>query len=288
MDPSPEKIVVPAHLRKIDIQSTALPVRLKNVLSGAVYNGVSIRRFGDLHGLPYKFVAMQKYCGAKSIGILRDFLQNAKAGDLPLVPYYFSVPEKFRDLPLADLPITCRARNIFNGLNKVHLGDLHGMSHRQLEASRNCGRNTALEIQQMINRVVAGEFLPPDAASWTPEMLIPLLDALLEQLPETNRTVICLKLGAEDGRMMSCPAVALRVRISPSRASQIMQNIYRLPVLPLKAHLEALKNYCRHYGDMLSPEQISQWVGATPQRYSLSFYVRFISRLNPDIPVEGV
>lgn len=284
----PKTIVVPARLREIDLHCAPLPVRLKTALSQTEFHGLGIRRLGDLHGLTYEVVARQRNCGLKSVAVLHDFLQNAKTGDFSVVPYYFSVPDKFRDLLLADLPFTVRAWNVFRQLNVVRLGDFNGKPCDQLEEARNCGRKTVQELRQMIDRAVAGEFLPPDADGWTPEMIIPLLDALLEQLPESNRSVICLKLGADDGRPASLSTVRQRVGLSPARVVQILKQVGRLPVLPLKAHLEALMNYCRHNGDVVSPEQLSQWVGATPQRYSLSFYVRFISRLNPDIPVEGV
>ena len=275
-----EKFAVPPSARDIDIYSAPLSGRLRNVL---YYSGV--HRLGELDGLPCQDLLNQRNCGHKTIAELHQAIERAARGDQPARPWFFWVPQPVRTLKVSDLPFSVRAKNVLNGLEVICLGDLEGRrcDHPHL---KNCGRKTIEEYWRMIERAVAGEFEPPDAAQWKPEAMSPLLDALIDQLPERKRLAVCHRFGAEDGVKASLASVAGRIGSTRERVRQIEFSLGRLSALPLKAHLELLKKRCRPAA--LSPALLGQWLGAAPRRYSLPFYVRLIAVLDRDIKLEGV
>jgi len=275
-----DTFAVPASARGIGIHSVPLSTRLRNIL---FRNGVN--RLGELDGLPCRALLLLRDCGHKTIAELHQAIARAARGERLVQPRIFLVPQTIRALKIADLPFSARARNVLNKLEVICLGELDGRQcdHPHLQ---NCGRKTIEEFRRMIERAAAGEFAPPDAGHWEPAALIPLLDALVAQLPERKRLAVCFRLGAEDGVKMTLESVVRRIGMTRERVRQIMLSVGRLSALPLKAHLELLKKRCRRAA--LSPALLGQWLGDAPTRYSLPFYVRLIALLAPDIKVKGV
>ena len=275
----PDTFVVPPGMSHMDIYSAPLSVRLRHVLFHC-----GIRCLGELDGLPCQELLLRRNCGRKTVAELHEALKRAARGEQTGRPWVFSVPQPVRALAVADLPFSARARHVLQDLEVICLGELQG---RPCEHAfyKNCGRKTLVELWRMIQRAAGGEFAPPDAAQWQPEAMIPLLDALVDQLPERKRLAVSYRFGAEDGIKASLASVARRIGFKNSeRVRQIMSSLGSLSALPLKAHLELLKQRCQR--TTLSPALLGQWLGAAPRRYSLPFYVRLVAVLDGDINVE--
>src|ERR1035438_7666937 len=73
----------------------------------------------------------------------------------------FSVPESVRGLDPFELPLSTRLEAALRRQGVLHLGDLHALPQRDLQAVGNCGAGTIAELVRLIKRAATGEFSAP-------------------------------------------------------------------------------------------------------------------------------
>jgi DNA-directed RNA polymerase alpha subunit len=157
-------IEITADLRGKAIEGVAMSVRLAGVLRRA-----NIRVLGDLRGCKLDDFAWQRNCGYKTLHELDALVRQAhcsveqtreaEARSLaPVNDASLVVPKSISQLRFAELPITSRLTNLVRSIGLRTLGDLNGRSAFELLRCKNCGWRTVVEIGQLIERAISGEF----------------------------------------------------------------------------------------------------------------------------------
>jgi hypothetical protein len=188
-----------------------------------------------------------------------------------------------------ELPLSTRLEAALRRQGVLHLGDLHALPQRDLQAVGNCGAGTIAELVRLIKRAATGEFSAPEAAARKPADLVPLLDALVAKLPARNRSILRLRLGAESGVKNTLAETGQPYGLTRERVRQVMEicveRIRRSGSLRLKFHLSQLEARCRKARQPLSGALLGQWLGASSAtlRSSLDYYVRLIVLLHPGV-----
>ncbi len=283
---------VPEPIRALRFRDLPLSARLEHLLAAA-----NLQCLGELHGWPNERLLQMRNCGKKTLAELHQRMRQAAADHQcpwPL-PAAFHVPVAVRHLPLRDLPLSVRLKNVLAKLNLHCLGELHDWPQHQFRAVRNCGAMTVAELARLIERAVAGEFFPPatDPAA-VPAELVRTLDTLLAQLPERNREILRWRLVGQDGRKVTLKAVGKKFGVTRERVRQIvLKGIYQLRrggSVRLRWLLAQLAARSQAEGRPLTAERLGEWLPAAADPSSLAFYIRLIEELPcplPDPPATG-
>src|SRR5947207_6351964 len=95
------------------------------------------------------------YCAEAQRGRLgKAHASHRKAG----TEARFSIPKSVCKLQFDELPITRRLASVVRSIGASTLGDLNGLSACELLQCKNCYWRTVAEIEQLIERAIAGEF----------------------------------------------------------------------------------------------------------------------------------
>src|SRR5436190_12818314 len=196
---------IPEDLRGQAIERTAMSARLAGVLHRA-----NIRVLGDLHGCKLDDFAWQRNCGYKTLRELDALVRQARfsveqtppprpeAGSLAGNGVSFVVPESISQLQFAELPISSRLTNLLRSIGLRTLEDLNGRSALELLRCKNCGWRTIVEIGQLIERAISGEF--DDAQieeSAQPTELLRLIEKGMVKLAPRDKHLLLARIGGE-------------------------------------------------------------------------------------------
>ena len=201
----------------------------------------------------------------------------------------FSVPENVRPLNPFDLPLSVRLEKALRRRGVHCLGQLHATPVRHLRELGNFGARSVGELNRLIERAAAGEFsTPPADAAWAPAELVRTLDVLMAQLPDRNREILALRLGADDDQARTLQSIAKRYQLTRERVRQVVlqgvNQIRKAGSLPLRWHLEQLDDRRRAASRPLSTTMLGQWLPSAARcNFPLVFYVRLIGRVQPGI-----
>jgi hypothetical protein len=291
-------------------------LRLSPALSEALRK-MGAQSLGDLHGLPVRELGRRRPGRAQLVKELKELLARAAPKMGPSargeagaprrgrglgvqvsrppgepVPEAFAVPPPARDISLSQLPMSVRLDGVVRRCGFARLGDLDGVSARQLQGLKNCGRVTLRELRTLLERVAAGEFATPEPAALQlpPVDLLPLLDGLLAQLPARDQRVVILRLGGEDAKKLTLQHIATEHGLTRERVRQILEErgaqLRRAGGPRLAVLLSRLVEHCREAVCPLTPALLSEWLEQQPRkhRFPLAFYVRVLGELAPDLP----
>jgi hypothetical protein len=172
------------------------------------------------------------------------------------------------------------------------LGDLQRVPFSELLKVEGCGRKAIEELGRLLERAAAGEFHPssePFSPSGTGELLRSV-DTIVAKLPPRNQEILLLRFGATDNRSITLEEVGSRFKLTRERVRQIVERA--IPAMRkeggprLIAQLRGVAAISREMVCPLTPLLISQWLGQNPRelRFSLGFYLRLLTELNPEIP----
>lgn len=291
-------IHIPAGLRGQAIEGMAMSVRLAGVLRRA-----NIRVLGDLHGCKLDDFAWQRNCGYKTLHELDALVRQAhsRVEQTPPRPMRgspvagtavnFVVPESISQLGFAELPITNRLKKVIQSIGVQTLGGLNGRSAFELLRCKNCGWGTVVEIGQLIERAIAGEFDEAQIEeSAEPTELLRLLEKGMAKLPPRDRDLLLARIGGEDVRPPTLEELGQSHALTRARVQQILEKTLnalkktwgpRVPRL-----LEAVKQRCFSNVCPLTPALLGQWIGESHGTLHLSAkpQVRLIGALDEDIP----
>jgi hypothetical protein len=293
-----EPIQIPEDLRGQAIEWTAMSVRLAGVLRRA-----NIQMLGDLHGCKLDDFAWQKNCGYKTLHELDELVRQAHSRveqtpprpmrGSPLVgtAVNFVVPESISQLGFAELPITNRLKKLARSIGVQRLGDLKSRSAFELLRCKNCGWRTVVEIGQLIERAIAGEFDEAQIEeSVEPTELLTLLEKGMAKLPPRDKHLLLARIGGEDVPPPTLEELGQSHALTRARVQQILEKTLntlkktwgpRVPRL-----LEAVKRRCFSNVCPLTPALLGQWIGESHGTLQLSPkpQVRLIGALDEDIP----
>lgn len=292
-----EPIEIPAHLRDQAIEGMPMSVRLAGVLRRA-----NIRVLGDLHGCKLDDFAWQRNCGYKTLHELHALVRQAHssaeqareppAGSLvPRNDVSLVVPDSISQLRFAELPITSRLTNFVRSIGLRTLGDLNGRSAFELLRCKNCGWRTVVEIAQLIQRAISGEFDEAqieESARLT--ALLRLLEEGLVKLSPRDKHLLLARIGGEDVPPSTLEEIGQEHALTRARVHQILDKTFstlkktwgpRVPRL-----LEAVKQRCFSNVCPLTPALLGQWIGESQTTFQLSpkAQVRLIAALDEEVP----
>lgn len=205
-----------------------------------------------------------------------------------------SVTHAVRGLSLKDLPVSAHLESVLRGLGIERLGQLHGLSVRELLVRPNCGGKALAELATLLRRAEAGEFTLADQQleKSTAADLLGLLDDLASQLPDRDRQCLLLHFGADGDAPKPFRQIGKRYGVSGSAIEQAetrsLERIRRRGSAKLRNLLTHILAPCR--GEVpLSPALLATWIDPThPPRYDLQFYLRIIAKLRSDLGMSGV
>jgi len=274
-----------------------MSVRLAGVLRRA-----NIRVLGDLHGCKLDDFAGQRNCGYKTLCELDALVRQARssveqtpprpeAGSLAGNGVTFVVPESISQLQFAELPITSRLTNFVRSIGLRTLQDLNGRSAFELLRCKNCGWRTVVEIGQLIERAISGEFDEAQIEeSARPTELFRLLEKGIAKLSPRDKHLLLARIGGEDVPPPTLEELGQKHALTHARVQQILEKTLnalkktwgpRVPRL-----LEAVKRRCFSNVCPLTPALLGQWTGESQSTFQLSpkAQVRLIGALDEDVP----
>ena len=153
----PKRIDIPVGLRNRPLVAYHTSRRLADV-----FRRSDVHVLGDLQGRKVADFAFRKNCGFNTLheldSLVRRVGEERASHRKAATAASFSIPESVCKLRFDELPITRRLANVVQSMGARTLGDLNGRTASELLRCKNCYWRTVAEIQQLIERAIAGEF----------------------------------------------------------------------------------------------------------------------------------
>ena len=153
----PKRIDIPVRLWDQPLDAYQTSARLADV-----FRRSGIRVLGDLQGRKVGDFAFRRNCGFNTLheldSLVRRVGEESASHRKAATAASFTIPESVCKLRFDELPITRRLANVVQSMGARTLGDLNGRTACELLQCKNCYWRTVAEIQQLIERAIAGEF----------------------------------------------------------------------------------------------------------------------------------
>jgi len=198
----------------------------------------------------------------------------------------FSIPESVCKLQFDELPITKRLASVVRSIGARTLGDLNGLSARELLQCKNCYWRTVAEIEQLVERAIAGEFdVVRMEESEAAAELLNLLEQGMAKLSRRENQFLLARI-----RGLTFAQIGQRFGFTRARVQQVTAKALhalrktwgpRVPrLLDMMKRRLSLSN-----ASELTPALLEQWVGESSSclRLSRKAHVRLIVELDADI-----
>jgi hypothetical protein len=197
-----------------------------------------------------------------------------------------SIPESVCKLQFDELPITRRLASVVRSIGARTLGDLNGLSACELLQCKNCYWRTVAEIEQLIERAIAGEFdVVRIGESEAAAALLTLLEQGMAKLSRREKQFLLARI-----RGLTFAKIGQRFGFTRAWTHHVTANALhalrktwgpRVPRLldMVKRRLSLSK------ASELTPALLEQWVGESSRglRLSRKAHVRLIAELDVDI-----
>jgi Sigma-70, region 4 len=320
----PRRIKIPDRLRDWPLQASSLTRRISTRLAHTLRSS-DARVLGDLHGRRVGDFAWQRNCGLKTLQELDSLasilierrpcshgavrrLKRGTSSDVDASQRRgyntqhgsacFAIPKSVRRLRFDELPITKRLANVLRSNGLQTFGNLNGRAPFELLQYKACGWRTLVEIRQLIERAIAGEF---DVArideSRAVAELVTLLERGLTKLAPRDRQFLLARI-----RGMTFAEIGRRHGFTRARVHQAVVNGLgalkkswgpRIPRLLAMTKTRCCsiansQNLRERRGSGLTPALLEQWVGNASKDFRLSreAQLRLIAALNKNISVS--
>jgi len=311
----PKRIDIPVALQDQPFDACQTSARLADVLRRS-----GIRVLGDLQGRKVGDFAWQRNCGFNTLHELDSLVRRVQSlaenasragnGTYSRRPACcavaqrrrlgkahashtkagtearFSIPESVCKLQFDELPITRRLASVVRSIETRTLCDLNGLSACELLQCKNCYWRTVAEIEQLIERAIAGEFdvvriEEPEAAA----ELLTLLELGMAKLSRRENQFLLARI-----RGLTFAEIGQRFGLTRARVHQVTAKALhalrktwgpRVPrLLDMVKHRLSLSN-----ASELTPALLEQWVDESSRclRLSRKAHVRLIAELDADI-----
>ena len=311
----PKRIDIPVALRDQPVDACQTSARLAHVLRRS-----GIRVLGDLQGRKVGDFACQRNCGLNTLHELDSLVrrvqslaenasraengthsrrpacsaiaQRRRLGKVPAshrktsTEARFSIPESICKLQFDELPTTRRLASVVRSIEARTLGDLNGLNACELLQCKNCYWRTVVEIEQLIERAIAGEFDLAHIEEFeaAAELLTLLEQGMAKLSCRENQFLLARIRGltfAEIGQRFGLTRA--RVHQVTAKALHVLGKTWgpRVPrLLDMVKRRLSLSN-----ASELTPALLEQWVGESSRclRLSRQAHVRLIAELDADI-----
>ena len=288
------EIFIPCDLRGQRIADFPFSVRLRHVLERR-----RIKLLGDLHGLSTSEFSKLANCGKKTLAELVNFVRSVHAGVSrtvadayqPIKDEVFSVAPNAAKISVRELPISVRLSQVLAKKGIETLGQLNGVAAGDLLAIGNCGRKTVAEVVDLLQRSADGEFetdqdVDESSSCW---LAVLLIDRAFQSFSPRNQEIVLWRLGGY-GDPLTLEEVGSKFKLTRERVRQVVEKTIRRirtgsgPRMSLL--LRRIAAGCEEKLCPLTPELLRLWLGEheKKRRFPLSFYVRLLRDLNPEIP----
>ena len=310
----PKKIDIPVALQNQSFDAYQTSARLAHVLRRS-----GIRVLGDLQGRKVGDFAWQKNCGFNTLHELDSLVRRvqslaenvSRAGNgtgrrraccaaaqrsrlgkthalhrKASTEDSFSIPKSVCKLQFDELPITRRLAGVVRSIGARTLGDLNGLSACELLQCKNCYWHTVAEIEQLIERAIAGEFdvLPIEEFEAAAELLT-LLEQGMAKLSHRENQFLLARI-----RGLTFAEIGQRFGFTRARVHQVTANALHALRKTWGPRVPCLLNMVRHRLSLsnaseLTPALLEQWVGESSKclRLPRQAHVRLIAELDTDI-----
>ncbi len=311
----PKRIDIPVGLRHLPMDACQTSPRLAHVLRRS-----HIRVLGDLHGRHVGDFAWQRNCGFNTLHELDSFVRRvqslaentSRAGNRTYsrrpvsravalrsrlgearasarkagTEASFTIPKSVSKLRLDELPITRRLENVVRSIGARTLGDLSGLSACELLQCKNCYWRTVAEIEQLIERAIAGEFdLTHIDESEAVAQLLTLLEQGMAKLSRRENQFLLARI-----RGQTFAEIGQRFGFTRARVHQVTANALHAlrktwgPRVPRLLDMVKRRLLVSNASE-LTPALLEQWVGESSKclRLSRKAHVRLIAELDADI-----
>jgi DNA-directed RNA polymerase specialized sigma24 family protein len=311
----PKRIDIPVALRDQPFDACQTSARLADALRRS-----GIRVLGDLQGRKVGDFAWQRNCGFNTLHELdslvrgvQSLAENAsrvengtysrrpahcavaqprrlgkahashrKAGTEPR----FSIPKSVCKLQFDELPVTRRLARVVRSIGARTLGDLNGLSACELVQCKNCYWRTVAEIEQLIERAIAGDFdvVRIEEFEAAAELLTLLEQGMAKLSRRENQFLLARIRGLTFGEIgQRFGFTRAWVHKVTAKALHALRKTWgpRVPRLLDKVkHRLSLSN-----ASELTPALLEQWVDESSRclRLSRQAHVRLIAELDADI-----
>jgi len=311
----PKKIDIPVALRDQPFGACQTSSRLADVLRRS-----GIRVLGDLQGQTVGDFARQKNCGFKTLHELDSLLRRVQSlAETPsrvgnggysrrraccaeaqrrrlrkLRPSQtktgtedrFSIPEPLCKLEFDELPITRRLANVVRSIEARTLGDLNRLSACELLQCKNCYWRTVAEIEQLIERAMAGEFdVVRIEESEAAAELLTLLEQGMAKLSRRENQFLLARI-----RGLTFAEIGYRFGFTRARVHQVTAKALHVLRKTWGPRVSCLLDVVKHRlsrsnASELTPALLEQWVGESSRALHLPTqeHLRLIAELDPDI-----
>lgn len=235
-------ISIPEGERERNLANLPISARLAHLLEFS-----NVRRLGDLHGMNLNELAAYRGCGRKTVSELQKLVKSVH-GDIG--ERYF-VPAEAHDISPFDLPTSILLAHLLQEKGINRLGDLQGRKPDDLKNSDYYTQNTLYELDDLLQRIAAGEFdfsITPFTTAQTAELLR-LIDAGISKLSARSRRIIKLRYAGNPSRNMTLAEVGQRLKLSGARTAWLearaLTQLKNTGGPKLKGHLRGLAGVCR-------------------------------------------
>jgi len=320
----PRTIKIPDRLRDRPLEALSVTRRISTRLAHALRSS-DARVLGDLHGRCVGDFAWERNCGLKTLQELDSLASNlierrpcshgavrrleggtSSDVDAPQGRDYnthhgnacFAIPKSVRRLRFDELPITKRLANALRSNGLRTFGNLNGRAPFELLQYRACGWRTLVEIRQLIERAIAGEFdVERIDKSRAVAELVTLLERGLTKLAPRDRQFLLARI-----RGMTFAEIGRRHGLTRARVHQAVVNGLgalrkswgpRIPRLLAMTKTRCVsiansQNFRERAGSGLTPALLEQWVRNASKGFRLSrdAHLRLIAALDKNIPVS--
>ncbi len=301
------RIFIPVSERGRSLRTLSVSVRLSHVFQFA-----KLHLLGDLHGKTYREIVRYRNCGRKTLDELRSLVRGIQLGDSQhpvgdsqhLItteaadsdPNIVSVSTAVRGLLLEELLMSPRLENVLRARGYRTLGDLHGCDLIELSKTKNCGRKTIFQLQQLLRRAEAGQFTPVPLPSSDDALtsIVRCIDVGMSIVSERNREIVKQRLFGDKGGPTTLEGVGEQFRMTRERVRQIVRDAFekvrRFGGPVLARALEALaKEHNTRVVPITAPliaERLStaKYASEWPEL----FYIYVLDQIRPLIPVWGL
>lgn len=205
-----------------------------------------------------------------------------------------AIPESARRWRLTESPISARMTNslIKRGMNR--LGELHGLSFRDLRKVRGCGNGTVEEFRLLLRQLQEGAFdrLMEITPAEAPVEVVQRIDAYCARLNERDRDLLVSRLGGRN-QPQTLAEAGKKYRLTRERVRQLIHlrtsRFRRQGGPPLGVVLDRIVRRCQTHVCPLTPELMNLWLDAAKvtHKYEVAFYVRFIAAICPRCAAWG-
>lgn len=276
------------------IRHLSLSTRARNVLKS-----IGVKTLSNLHEIPHDQILGSKSCGIKTyeeivraIRDSKDHPNHVSSSSTDHSQKPIQIPEEARSWPVHLLPLSTRLQNALRRLHCQKLEDIHHLSYRIFMEMPDCGNRTLTELRNFVSKIEEGEFgISHECSGQAPaNFLVSSIDAFLASIDHRSRSIFMDRAGAYT-EPMTLMKVGQKYSMTRERIRQIIdlltKRCLRFGGPPFAHCINSFAQELNHQVLPLTPLLFEKLLDPQQKKpeHSLSFYIRLIGWLSPELSV---